>query len=145
MSELNNEIKETTSQKLEEVKPNPQEVKEADKEKGVDGKPIPQEIKNVSDVKTSIDDKVTDIPTKELSERDKNSFKDGEYRTVVTDEPITVYRVYGGNSNPDGNFATTEKPFDALSTKMDSAIKPEWRNSKQYYFYFNTLKKLEER
>ena len=133
MSELNNEIKETTSQKLEEVKPNPQEVKEADKEKGVDGKPIPQEIKNVSDVKTSIDDKVTEVKKQELPDEIKKSFQDREYKTVTTDEPVTIYRVYGGKADADGSFATTEKPFDALSSKMDSALKPEWGNSKMNY------------
>ena len=86
-----------------------------------------------SEVKTSIDDKVTEVPKQELPDDIKESFEGGEYKTVVTDEPITVYRVFGNEAKSDGGFATTEKPFDALSSKMDLALKPEWKNSKQYY------------
>lgn len=57
-----------------------------------------------------------------------DTFKDGKYRTVITNEDITVYRSFGYNAEAGGAFATSTSAKSRLQTKIDGAILPEWKN-----------------
>lgn len=73
-----------------------------------------------------------DTEQKEISDIEaKNSFN--AYRTAVTTEDITVYRTYGGHSEADGRYWTTEMPTDRMVSKTDSALAPQWGNDRSYY------------
>ncbi|WP_253286630.1 hypothetical protein [Virgibacillus sp. MSJ-26] len=71
--------------------------------------------------------KVTVTNKTDLPDQFKNSFTDGEYRTVVTNEPVTVYRAFGGDAASQGAFATTSPAKSRIDVKIDLALKPEWK------------------
>ena len=77
---------------------------------------------------TKIDDKVTDIEKEKLPNFISDTFKDGQYRTVVTNEDVKLYRTYGGNSEIGGSFATTEPSESIKETRQKSAILPDWND-----------------
>lgn len=60
------------------------------------------------------------------------TFADGEYRTVVTNEDIVVYRVFGGNADAGGSFTTTTQAVNRIQAKVDNALLPEWKNTRMY-------------
>ena len=83
---------------------------------------------------TDIDSSVRDLPIRmNLSDSLKNSFHNGEYRTVIAQEEIKLYRVYGGGSDQRGTFLTTQAPTDRMDAKMGLALKAEWKNSRQQF------------
>lgn len=82
--------------------------------------------------RTSIDESVCEVKHVELPDSEKSTFLDGEYRTVVAMQDLTLYRVYGGNSNKKGWFLTTEQPRDKLDVKVSSALLQEWNGRTQY-------------
>lgn len=81
---------------------------------------------------TKIDSKVTVVEKHELPSWLIETYKDGQYRTVVTNEEITVYRVFGYNAEAGGAFATSNPAINRVQTKVDSAILPEWKNTLKY-------------
>ncbi|BCB02170.1 hypothetical protein KH172YL63_03030 [Bacillus sp. KH172YL63] len=81
---------------------------------------------------TAIDNKVTVKEKDHLPEWLKETFTDSQYRTVITNENITVYRTYGGKANPKGAFATTTPASNRINSKIDSALLPEWKNNREY-------------
>lgn len=81
---------------------------------------------------TKIDSKVTVVEKKELPSWLIDTYKDGVYRTVVTNEDITVYRSFGYNAEAGGAFATSSPAVNRIQTKFDSAILPEWKNTLRY-------------
>ncbi|MFD2506046.1 hypothetical protein ACFSS9_16025 [Paenibacillus septentrionalis] len=81
---------------------------------------------------TAIDNKVTLKDQVELPSWLKETFTEGQYRTVVTNENIIVYRTFGGKAGENGAFATTVPAANRISSKIDSALLPEWKNSRQY-------------
>ena len=81
---------------------------------------------------TKIDSKVTVVKKQELPEKMVKSFKDSNYRTVVTNEDITVYRVFGYSADAGGGFTTSKPALNRTQTKIDSALLPEWKNSIRY-------------
>ena len=88
--------------------------------------------KNSNEYSTAIDDKVMVINKKELPESLGNTFTDGEYCTVVTNEEIKVYRTFGGKADAGGGFATTNSSNSRIQSKIDSALLPEWGNTRAY-------------
>lgn len=62
----------------------------------------------------------------------KKTYTDGHYRTVITNESIMVYRTFGGKAGVEGAFATTVPASNRINSKIDSALLPEWKNSRQY-------------
>lgn len=80
---------------------------------------------------TIIDDKVSIVDKEDIGTL-ADTFTDGVYRTVETTEDITVYRVFGGNADAGGAFATTSRAQSRIQTKNDSALLPEWKNSMKY-------------
>ena len=81
---------------------------------------------------TKIDPKVTVVEKQELPSWLIDTYKDGQYRTVVTNEEITVYRAFGDNAEAGGAFATSNPAINRVQTKVDSAILPEWKNTLRY-------------
>lgn len=81
---------------------------------------------------TKIDSKVTAVEKQELPSWLIDTYKDGQYRTVVTNEEITVYRAFGYNAEAGGAFATSNPSINRVQTKVDSAILLEWKNMLRY-------------
>jgi hypothetical protein len=57
------------------------------------------------------------------------TFSGASYTEKITDDTITLYRVYGGKSPELGSYWTSTPPAGALQSRMDSAILAEWGNS----------------
>ncbi|MBP5076373.1 hemagglutinin repeat-containing protein [Pseudomonas chlororaphis] len=82
---------------------------------------------------TKIDDKVTVVEKNEsVPGWIKESFLDSNYRTVVTNEDITVYRVFGGKANAQGSFVSTSPSLNRIQAKIDAALLPEWKNTRVF-------------
>ena len=81
---------------------------------------------------TLIDSKVKEIEKVDLPEWVGESFTDGNYRTVITEENITFYRTYGGGAKADGSFVTTTPAGNRINAKINTALVPDWKNSRQY-------------
>ncbi|WP_236759926.1 RHS repeat domain-containing protein, partial [Aeromonas veronii] len=82
---------------------------------------------------TNIDDKV-DLLEKDTSLPDwiKDSFLDGEYRTVKAKENITLYRVFGGHAEAGGGFVSTKPALSRIDAKIEAALRPDWKNTRMY-------------
>ena len=82
---------------------------------------------------TNIDAKVTVVAKNDgVPSFIKESFLDSNYRTVVTKEDVTVYRVFGGNAEAGGGFASTVPASNRIQSKIDAALLPEWKNSRTH-------------
>ncbi|URZ02582.1 hypothetical protein [Clostridium felsineum] len=81
---------------------------------------------------TLIDSKVKEIEKVNLPEWIGESFTDENYRTVITEENITFYRTYGGGAKVDGSFVTTTPAGNRINAKINTALVPDWKNSRQY-------------
>ncbi|SDI04638.1 RHS repeat-associated core domain-containing protein [Pseudomonas sp. BS3767] len=60
------------------------------------------------------------------------SFTNGKYKTVVTTQDIYVYRVFGGNAKASGGFVSTSPASSRIQAKLDAALLPEWKNTRQF-------------
>lgn len=56
-------------------------------------------------------------------------FRGGSYTERVLDEPILLYRVYGGSAAQLRSFWTRVPPTGPLQSRMDSALRSEWGNT----------------
>ena len=81
---------------------------------------------------TRIENKVTGIEKTELPEWVAKSFTDGNYRTVVTNDNVILYRTFGGKADAGGGFATTMATGNRIQAKIDTALLPEWGNTRMY-------------
>lgn len=88
--------------------------------------------KSTAEAGTLIDDQVMAIQKAKLPDWVKDTFKKGNYTTVVTDEEITLYRTFGGKADAGGAFATTKASANRIQSKIDLALLPEWGNSRMY-------------
>ncbi|MBC1723453.1 T7SS effector LXG polymorphic toxin [Listeria seeligeri] len=89
-------------------------------------------IKNSSNkYNTKIDSKVIEVEKAELPNWIKESYTDGNYRTVETTEEVKVYRTYGGKAKKEGGFATTSVAKTRIDAKIETALLPEWGNSRK--------------
>jgi hypothetical protein len=57
------------------------------------------------------------------------TFRSGTCRKVVTQQPIRLYRLWGGTSREFGAFWTTARPHGGLQQTIDCAILPDWGNT----------------
>jgi len=80
--------------------------------------------------RTLIDGKVTEIERQSLPRSVADSFEDGHYRTVVTNEETILYRAHGGGAKATGGFATTSPAQNRIQAKQDLALLPEWKNTR---------------
>ena len=88
-----------------------------------------------SDIKkyaTGIDHQVTEIEKANLPPWIGDSFTDGAFRTVKTNEEVTLYRTFGHSADAGGGFATTVPAQNRIQAKLDTALLPEWKNSRMY-------------
>ncbi|MDY4326201.1 hemagglutinin repeat-containing protein, partial [Pectobacterium brasiliense] len=77
---------------------------------------------------TKIDSKVTLTQKDSLPNNVTKSFKDGNYQTVITNEPVVVYRKFGGTLDQaklDGGYATTEQNVG----RNETAVYKKWSTS----------------
>lgn len=81
---------------------------------------------------TRIDDKVKPTEKERLPRFIQDSFANGEYRTVVANEEIRLYRTFGGQADAGGAFATTERSSSEMDTRQKLALLPEWGNTCRY-------------
>ena len=78
---------------------------------------------------TKIDTKVSIVKQQKLPDSVAINFKNSNYQTVITNEPITVYRKFGGGKNQAkllGGYATTT----SNASRQDTAVYPKWSNSR---------------
>jgi hypothetical protein len=83
---------------------------------------------NVS-VTTAIDGSFTVIDQLPLPQAIKNTFINGNYFTIETTAPITVYRKFGGTGNQakaNGGFATTIEN----ASRSETAVFQQWSNQR---------------
>ncbi|MGK9267876.1 transposase [Bacillus inaquosorum] len=81
---------------------------------------------------TSIDHKVKVIKKQNLQDWISDSFTDGHYRTVITEENINFYRTFGGSARINGSFVTTSPAGNRINAKINTALVPDWKNSREY-------------
>lgn len=82
---------------------------------------------------SAIDRDVTEIGKNEdLPDWIKESFLDSNYRTVITNRDIMVYRVFGGQAEAGGAFVSTSPARNRIQAKVDAALLPNWRNTRMY-------------
>lgn len=58
-----------------------------------------------------------------------DTFRSGTYSEVVTQQPTTLYRVYGGTAQELGGYWTATKPAGPVQSIIDSALNPQWGNT----------------
>ncbi len=58
-----------------------------------------------------------------------STFRSGTYSEVVTEQPVTLYRVISDNGNPTGSYWTSVKPKGPLQSVIDSALDQNWGNT----------------
>lgn len=64
-----------------------------------------------------------------LPDKISETFRGGSYTEIVTKEPTTLYRVYGGKAGQLGPYWTKTPPSGPMQSQIDSALKPEWGNT----------------
>ncbi|MDC9597783.1 hypothetical protein [Xenorhabdus anantnagensis] len=82
-----------------------------------------------SSVGTKIDKNVVVTNREFLPDGVVQTFKDGKYETVITQEPVTVFRKFGGTDKQaklDGGYATTERNVG----RNDTAVYKKWSTSR---------------
>ncbi|WP_312467070.1 RHS repeat-associated core domain-containing protein, partial [Pseudescherichia sp.] len=79
-----------------------------------------------------IEGKFKEIGKSDLPAWIKNSFKNGQYKTVMTTEYLTLYRVFGGDARIDGSFVGSLPALNKIQAKIDSALLPEWKNTRYF-------------
>lgn len=96
--------------------------------------PVLLGLQKTSGVKyrTKIDAKVIEVEKANLPSWVSESYKDNYYRTVQTLDDVKVYRTFGGNADAGGGFATTTPTISKIDAKIDTALLPEWKNSRMY-------------
>ncbi len=82
--------------------------------------------------KTAINNSVTEINLQKLPKSIAETFTDSEYKTVMTTEEIKLYRTFGGRAKELGAFATTTPAQTRIDSKIETALLPEWGNSREF-------------
>ncbi|MGE6203854.1 hypothetical protein [Guptibacillus hwajinpoensis] len=91
-----------------------------------------EKLKIHGEYSTAIDNDVKVIEKANLPEWIGESFKESIYRTVITEKDILLYRTYGGVAKINGSFVTTTPAVNRINAKVNSALLPDWKNSRQY-------------
>ncbi|MEB6548557.1 hypothetical protein MXL46_05475 [Heyndrickxia sporothermodurans] len=97
----------------------------------VGGKGIDNGV-NFGRYSTCIDDKVKVIEKENLPGWISESFTDCNYRTVINEENITFYRTFGGGAKANGSFVTTSPAGNRINAKINTALVPDWKNTREY-------------
>ncbi len=91
-----------------------------------------ERLKIHGEYSTAIDNDVKVIEKANLPEWIGESFKESNYRTVITEKDISLYRTYGGVAKINGSFVTTTPAVNRINAKVNTALLPDWKNSRQY-------------
>jgi hypothetical protein len=62
-----------------------------------------------------------------------DTFRSSSYFKVSYSEPTKLYRVFGGEAKELGPYWSRTKPFGPLQAQIDSAMLPEFKNTKKYW------------
>ncbi|MCY7762836.1 T7SS effector LXG polymorphic toxin [Bacillus spizizenii] len=81
---------------------------------------------------TSIDHRVKEVEKQNLPGWISESFTDSNYRTVITEENINFYRTFGGSARVNGSFVTTSPAGNRINAKINTALVPDWKNSREF-------------
>jgi len=95
---------------------------------GVSGIVVPSRFDRPA-IGTLIDDRVKLVETDKLRSNTIETFKNGQYVTVETTEPVTLFRKFGGGlgqAKLEGGFASTIQN----AGRKESAVYPAWSNSR---------------
>jgi len=57
------------------------------------------------------------------------TFRSATYDAIELPQPVTLYRVYGGDASQLGTYWSATKPQGSLQAILDSALLPEWGNT----------------
>src|SRR5699024_2385229 len=87
---------------------------------------------NFGKYSTSIDNKVKVIGKVDLPDWIRDSFTNGNYKTVITEENIIFYRTYGGGAKANGSFVTTSPAGNRINSKINTALVPDWKNTREF-------------
>ncbi len=60
-----------------------------------------------------------------------STFRGGSYTARVLEEPLRLYRTYGGSAGPLGRYWTATPVRGPLQAQMDLALAPQWGNTAQ--------------
>ncbi len=82
--------------------------------------------------KCSLKGKYREIEKSPLPPSLASTFTNSEYKTVMTTENIVMYRVFGGNAKIDGSFVSTVSSGSRIQAKIDAALLPQWKNTRQF-------------
>jgi RHS repeat-associated protein len=58
-----------------------------------------------------------------------STFSGGRYAIVKTEEPVQLYRVWGGEAAEFGGYWSTTPPSGSLASQIDNALVPTWGNT----------------
>lgn len=64
-----------------------------------------------------------------LTEQDANNFTGSSFTETVLDQPLTLYRGWGGSADQFGPWWTTTPPAGPLQQELDGGVLPEWGNT----------------
>ncbi len=92
--------------------------------------------------KTVLSGKTIEIDRIQYASQVVNSFRNGEYKSFRTVEPLILYRIFGQYRSPEnavtkgaklfGGFASTEFAESVIDAKLRLALDPSWMNTKMY-------------
>ena len=82
--------------------------------------------------KCSLEGKYREIEKSPLPPSLASTFTNSEYKTVMTTQDIIMYRVFGGNAKIDGSFVSTVSSGSRIQAKIDAALLPQWKNTRQF-------------
>ncbi|WP_234121346.1 hypothetical protein [Clostridium hydrogenum] len=125
-------VRATKSEQLKDVKDsgvNVESKTDGREKKGTEGVTQAEDYGKYS---TLIDGKVKEIEKSYLPNTLSKTFTDSNYRTVITEEKIIVYRTFGGRADAGGSFVTTVPAESRIQAKIDTALLPSWGNSRMY-------------
>lgn len=79
-------------------------------------------------METKIDNLVTEITKINLPPSVASTFENSVYKTVTTNQSVTLNRAFGNQAYLKGGFATTK----ANATRSELALLDEWNNSMHF-------------
>jgi hypothetical protein len=83
---------------------------------------------HVAGIGTKIDNLVTEITKINLPPSVASTFENSIYKTVTTNQSVTLNRAFGNQAYLKGGFATTK----ANATRSELALLDEWNNSMRF-------------
>ncbi len=96
----------------------------AGNQKVIDATPV-----NISTSNSKVISQYDPLNEGPLPSKIASTFRSNTYMEVVTTEPVTLYRVYGGSAIQLGGYWTRTPPSGPVQSIVDSALNPQWGNT----------------